>query len=119
MATRSVLAVQSGDSYKAVYCHWDGYPEHHLPILKTRYNSSKNAAKLIKPGDISILETEETWERNLKRPAQPLYYWERGERNVNFQKFSDLEKVADYGSNMCCEYMYVYVPRKGWYCQPL
>ena len=39
MATRSLIAKQTNEGYKAVYCHWDGYPSHTGAVLVENYNS--------------------------------------------------------------------------------
>lgn len=56
MSTRSNIAIQlNNDLVLCVYCHFDGYPEHHLPILNENYNSFESALKLILKGNISVL----------------------------------------------------------------
>ena len=63
MATRSAIGYRKLDgSVRAVYCHWDGYPEHQLPILKKHYNGIRKVQALIKPGSMSSLRTRSTWE---------------------------------------------------------
>lgn len=58
MATRSFIAVQNADNtYTAVYCHWDGYPEGVGDRLARFYNSTERATDLISIGDFSALET--------------------------------------------------------------
>ena len=47
MSTKSKIAIKVGDNkYKHIYSHWDGYPEHHVPILKNNYNTEKKVEKL-------------------------------------------------------------------------
>ena len=79
MATRSAIgyALPSG-KIRSVYCHWDGYPSHQLPILKERYGSVRKVQALIRPGSMSSLQTSETWEPKNTRDPQPLYHSERG-----------------------------------------
>ena len=63
MGTRSAIGVvEPNGTIRAVYCHWDGYPEHHLPILQEHYNTAAKARKLIAPGSMSSLRTTHTWE---------------------------------------------------------
>lgn len=119
MATRSAIAVQSGDSLRAVYCHWDGYPSHQLPILTKRYNNAKLAAALIAPGDISSLETSENWQRQPLPRSRPLYYHERGDANVSPRSFANLSDLAQWADGCNCEHVYYYQPRKGWQHQPI
>lgn len=119
MATRSAIAVQSGDSLRAVYCHWDGYPSHQLPILTNRYNNTKLAAALIAPGDISSLETAEDWQRQPLPQSRPLYYYERGDANVSPRSFASLADLKQWADGCNCEHVYYYQPRKGWQHQPI
>lgn len=56
MGTRSRIAVKNDDdTYSSIYCHWDGYPSHHGPILLEAYNSQQGARDLIALGDLSSL----------------------------------------------------------------
>lgn len=135
MATRSAIAIQTTRGLRAVYCHWDGYPEHHLPILERHYRSAAKAAALIRPGDISCLRTRSTWEHSSAirdadgnvvtdtegywrhendRDAQPLYYHERGERDIKPRRFATVDDLAQWADGSGCEHVYVFVPRHGW-----
>ena len=114
MGTRSAIGheLPSG-KIKAVYCHWDGYPQHHLPILIEHYNTLEKAKALIKPGSMSALRTRETWDSEVPasrtkegnylrddegflmydndREPQPLYHHERGDGPWNATN-------SDYGA---------------------
>lgn len=136
MATRSAIALQRPDgSLRAVYCHWDGYPSHHLPILTSHYQTAKAAAALIRPGDISCLRTRSLWDNSPTlrdsdgevltdsqgywrhendREPQPLYFCERGESDVKPRRFADADALAAWADGCCCEHVYVFIPRKGW-----
>ena len=56
MSTNSGIALRSGETFQTIYCHWDGYPENMLPILRGHYNSTELAAKLISYGDASFID---------------------------------------------------------------
>jgi hypothetical protein len=63
MATRSTIGIKSEDgTVKAIYCHWDGYPEGVGVGLVENYNSKAQAEALIALGGFSsLMETlEET-----------------------------------------------------------
>ena len=65
MATRSAIGYRKLDgSVRAVYCHWDGYPEHQLPILKKHYSGIRKVQAMIKPGSMSSLRTRQVWEHS-------------------------------------------------------
>lgn len=56
MSTRSYI----GELYKDgsvlfVYCHFDGRPEHHLPILNEYYGTHEKVQELLSLGGISVL----------------------------------------------------------------
>ena len=54
MATRSTIGVLNTDgSVTAVYCHWDGYPEHNGKILIENYTTEEKVRELISFGSIS------------------------------------------------------------------
>ena len=117
MGTRSAICYRKPyGSIVGVYCHYDGYPEHQLPILKEKYNTLAKAKALIKGGFISSLETHHDWQNNPIEP-QPLYYTMRGEdlknnKPVQYQCLEIAER--EFESQFCCEYLYVYVPKRGW-----
>ena len=58
MATRSTIGVLNTDgSVTAVYCHWDGYPEHNGKLLIENYTTENAVRGLIELGSISSLGT--------------------------------------------------------------
>lgn len=56
MATRSMIGVQQKDgTVKAIYCHWDGYPDGVGMMLETFYGNPADANKLIDMGNMSVI----------------------------------------------------------------
>jgi len=56
MSTRSTINVKMTNAdIKSIYCHFDGYPDHHVPILLNHYDSQVKAEELIALGDLSSL----------------------------------------------------------------
>jgi len=56
MATRSTIGIKTEDgTIKAIYCHWDGYPEGVGAGLSQNYNSKEQAEALIALGGFSAL----------------------------------------------------------------
>ena len=133
MGTRSAIGYrQPSGAVRAVYCHYDGYPEHQLPILRRRYNTLRKVQALIRPGSMSSLRTRGTWDlrgelmkdavgeplRDIEgyimftndRAPQPLYHTERGE------KIKDCgPRVSHYPRNFWfhkhdCEHLYIFEP---------
>lgn len=140
MATRSAIALQTPRGLRAVYCHWDGYPSHHLPILEKHYSSARKAAALIAPGDVSCLRTRSTWQSGPTlrdtngepltdsegnwlsendRDAQPLYYAERGEKDVAPRRFASLDALLDWADGSGCEHVYTFCAGVGWQHSPV
>ena len=104
MGTRSAIGyLQPSGSVRAVYCHWDGYPDHQLPILEAKYNTLAKVKALIKPGSMSSLESEHTWDYEY-RDSQPLYHAERGHGD----KPKTSSNAFDYWRDQDCEYLYVF-----------
>lgn len=56
MSTNAGIAVRTGGTFQTIYCHWDGSPNHMLPMLRNNYNSLELANKLVSMGDASIIE---------------------------------------------------------------
>jgi len=141
MATRSAIgyALPSG-KVRAVYCHWDGYPSHQLPILEEHYPTLSKVRELIRPGSMSALRTRETWasdyprdtagkadfdapRTNLRDP-QPLYHHERGSGPWSAGDGSgygdppstvlDADAPAHWRVRDC-EHLYIFRPGYGWF----
>jgi hypothetical protein len=87
MATRSKIAIEDQDgTVRSIYCHWDGYPSHHGPILLENYTTQEKVESLIALGSISSLapETEipEGVEHNFENATEGIvvaYHRDRGE----------------------------------------
>lgn len=56
MGTRSYIGRQYSDgSVRAVYCHWDGYPENNGRILVSHWDDDDKLECLLDEGDLSSL----------------------------------------------------------------
>lgn len=119
MSIRSAIAIynKKDDSWDAVYCHQDGTPDHHIPILTTEYKTAAAVRELIAPGDISNLRTSLNWFLKPKNPG-PLYYIDRGEINCDPRNMT-LEEMRIWAENCYCDYLYTFIPRKGWKCESI
>lgn len=59
MGTRSHIGMLQPDgTVNAIYCHWDGYPEHNGKILMEHYTDPKKIEALIALGSLSTLGEE-------------------------------------------------------------
>lgn len=56
MATRSMIGIMTEKGeIRAIYCHYDGYPEHNGALLLEHYNTPERINALIDLGAISVL----------------------------------------------------------------
>lgn len=55
MGTTSSIVLRRANDSIGIYCNWDGYPEHHLPILTEHYNTEEKLLGLIALGNLSSL----------------------------------------------------------------
>ena len=122
MATRSVICVpfntNSGQVYRCIYCHWDGYPEHQMPILEIDYGKINDARRLVMLGHLSSLKTDKNWQGESMTPG-PLYYYQRGDKDVDCTE-TTLENLKNHiiDKYLGIEYVYVYKKRRGWLSSP-
>jgi len=118
MATRSAIAIQlPKNRFLAIYCHYDGYPEHQLPILTDDYATFDSVINLVMMGDLSSLSSEHDWERKKqkkinknKKNFPPLTYSSRGEQYdaIRPKVFKSLAAIKKYFTDCWCEHLYVY-----------
>jgi hypothetical protein len=120
MATRSCIGVRVGTAkkprYVAVYCHYDGYTSHQMPLLLAHHDSHEAAQELVAGGDISALHTNLGWDRETLPQSGPLYYADRGEvpAVVAPKEFTDIQALLDHFQECGCEHAYVFVPGQSW-----
>lgn len=104
MATRSTIGIKSQDgTIKAIYCHWDGYPEGVGAGLVQFYNTPQQVTELINLGGFSALrETlEETKAGAYDTPSDSARTF-TGEKDW-FENFNAGE-----------EFFYLYTEGEGW-----
>ena len=56
MGTSCGIAVKTEKGYNTIYCHFDGYPEFMLAMLRENYDSIELATKLVSFGDASSID---------------------------------------------------------------
>lgn len=99
MSTRSVIAIKNEDNtFDAIYCHFDGYPEGVGKTLKDHYNSKELARALINKGGLSTLD---------KDLESSVFYTSRGEQLKKYHEdsFEALNKLC---GDLWGEYLYVF-----------
>jgi hypothetical protein len=96
MSTRAVIATQTYDrGILATYLHFDGYPEHVLPILTDRYLDPDKAIELIEGGELRSLQPT---------PEEPEYF-ENSRRTEELKDESELDRLAHF---LNAEHIYFY-----------
>jgi len=122
MSTNSAIAmINDNEEVTAVYCHWDGYPQHVGNLLFNNYNTNEKVEALIDLGNISSLdESIECPEGhdfdNRAEGCTTFYGRDRGEENQEANIFDTLDDfVKGYKDNSYCEYLYVFAQGK-WNC---
>lgn len=101
MATRSTIGMRVEDGIRAVYCHWDGYPDEDGGVgntLKASYTDAVSVANLLDRGDLSALAAT---------PEASLAYADRGEE-LKVHTFKSVEAWIDWANNCGCEYSYLF-----------
>lgn len=124
MSTRSLIARQTDSGFEAVYCHFDGNPQHHAPILTRHYATDDAVAALLDLGDLSILGLQlgrvhefATHSENAEAQEWCLAYGrDRGDKDTAKRtNASETEFLADAQKRWAD---YVYLFRDGrWLCR--
>jgi hypothetical protein len=118
MATRSKIAIENQDgTVSSIYCHWDGYPSHHGPILFGHYTTQEKVESLIKLGSISSLAPEpqipEGVNHNFENPSEGIvvaYHRDRGEA----LSIDSHASVNDFIKSDVEEYGYIFTLAGEW-----
>ena len=104
MATRSMISIKNEDNtYDAVYCHFDGYPDGVGKVLKDNYKTEDIVRELISLGAMSCIK---------ESINECEFYTKRGEPLQNY-KGSSLNNLMKKGHDIGCEYLYVF-DNYGW-----
>jgi ABC-type sugar transport system substrate-binding protein len=101
MATRSNIGAKQQDgTIKAIYCHWDGYPEGVGAALTEHYSDPAKVEALLNLGDISGVNDTE--------PENIDSYAKRGETGTEARTFQTFEEWEQYAVNQWAEYLHLY-----------
>ncbi len=108
MSTRSYICRENEDhTYTGIYCHWDGYPLHHGPILTKNYDTRQKVNELLILGELSSLdETPEkccAYHRDRGEPYEPPY-------PITVKGF--MESFAEYMYVFCLDSKWRYFDKK-------
>ena len=95
MSTRATIAYKQDDGrYRAIYLHFDAYPDRLVPLLQRHHGSPDRASELVAGGDLRSLEHDGTAER-----------FADGNRAVLMPTRSAL---LDFARNCSSEYLYLF-----------
>jgi hypothetical protein len=98
MATRSTIAMSVPEGVRAIYCHWDGYPEGVGQTLKDNYSEAIAVSNLLDRGDLSGLGDT---------PEESVAYSDRGEQ-LKIHTFNSTDEWIDWAKGSGCEYAYYF-----------
>lgn len=114
MGTRARIGIVEPDgSVTSIYTHWDGYPDHHGPILLNHYATEERVRALLTLGDLSVLDENlgEKHDFDIRpKGVCTAYSRDRGEAGVDARRSAsvdDLKEIAE-------EYTYLFRPGTGW-----
>ena len=121
MSTRSMIARRYEDgSFRAVYAHWDGYPEHNGRILLSHYSDVNKLNALLDEGDISCLRENvgekhafDDFLQGAESPAKQnewttFYGRDRGEEDIEACTFETLDELITAAKERWSIYVYVF-----------
>jgi|APSaa5957512535_1039671.scaffolds.fasta_scaffold185203_3 hypothetical protein len=119
MSTRSYIAKKQPDeTFKAVYCHFDGYPEGVGQTLVDSFTDENKVDKLLKLGSLSYLRDDIETQNNFKtfpirgneielKDVTMAYHRDRGD-DLEINEFSNLEPMLDYFDKSWGDYLYLF-----------
>jgi len=117
MSTRSLIARRTEEGkYEAVYCHLDGTPEHHMPILDRHYADDEAVEKLLALGDLSILGTELGQKHDFRTHGESTgtqdwclaYERDRGDRTSPRRTYADDKELLADADRRWAAYIYLF-----------
>jgi len=118
MSTRSNIGMDTGNGIDVIYCQFDGYPEHHGPILLNAYNKAEFVAKLLNLGDLSILRSLIGKKQDFDKPNEDwclAYGRDRGEKEIEKRHFQSENEWFEYLKDGWVEYIYLFRNGQWWY----
>ena len=116
MSTRSWIARKTENGFECIWCHWDGYPSHHGPILVEAYATDAKVAQLMNLGDLEVLGRElgeaHDYDKHDKNPAADhwclAYGRDRKEKGMKKHIFGTEKELCDHADNTNAAYVYLF-----------
>jgi hypothetical protein len=120
MSTRSLITIEQPDgTYRAIYCHCDGYLTHNGAMLLDHYKDRSKVQELLNLGDISLLAPNVNPEPNKPHNFEydkrqdgvvVAYQRDRGETNCD-AKIMSLDELFEQS---WIEYFYIFDLKGEW-----
>lgn len=113
MSTRSAIIEKTNNTFRGIYCHFDGYLSGVGQTLQSHYVLPGKVSELIDLGDISSLgpavSTEDihTFD-NPKANVTVAYHRDRGESDTEAHVTDSLEDIMEYFKGSGVEYIYIF-----------
>ena len=113
MSTRSYIGKKhNDDTFTAIYCHFDGYPEGVGQTLVDSFSNEGKVDKLLELGSLSYLGSDIESENDFNNPdpdqnVTMAYHRDRGEP-LDIDHFNNLEDLLDFFGESWGEYLYVF-----------
>ena len=122
MSTRSAIGIKNKKGeVKAIYCHFDGYPEYVGKVLVENYDTTEKVEELLALGDLSSLgervkpnENETHTFENSVDDVTVAYHRDRGEELIAARTYSSIGKFIRAFEDAWCEFFYVF-DNNEWY----
>lgn len=114
METRARIGIVEPDgSVTSIYTHWDGYPDHHGPILLNHYTTEERVRALLALGDLSVLAEDVGEKHDFNNPPEGVcnaYGRDLGEADTDARHSASVDDLK----NIAEEYTYLFRPGIGW-----
>ena len=123
MSTRSFIATNNPPtSYvSGIYCHFDGYPDHHGPILKNHYTTQEKVLQLLDLGSISVLAPEIGEKHSFQSPNENwvlAYHRDGGEEYDEWMEYnSEDDARMNCFSDLGVDFAYLFKNGKWFYAK--
>lgn len=102
MGTHATIIAKQEDTYRAIYNHYDGYPEYLLKMLQEHYQDEDKVQRLIGLGDVSCVRREvdipDGGSHTFSNPHTDItvaYGRDRGEKGTEYRTYSSLDKCLE------------------------
>ena len=111
---------QEDGKIRAIYCHYDGYPEGVGQTLADYYATTERVEALLDLGNLSYLRQELGEKQDFNNRKTHNENWslaygrDRGETEQEAQEFDYVGGYLEYARNSWAEFAYIFTPKKGW-----